>query len=596
MDSVIAKRIEEWLGSEYDIQTRNEIQQLIDAGNTQELENRFYQDLDFGTGGLRGIIGAGTNRMNTYNVAKVTQGVATYILKQGYKVTSAVIAYDSRHKSPEFALQTALVFAANGIRAYLFESLRPTPLLSFAVRYLKTVAGVMITASHNPPQYNGYKLYWDDGAQVVPPHDKNIISEVRHVRSLAQVKKITENEAVSKGLLVYVGKEIDEAYLEKTMTLMINKDIIEEQNKNVKIAFTPLHGTGITLVPELLSRMGFKNIHTVAEQKEPDPDFSTVKSPNPEETAALRLVLRDAEKIDADIAMATDPDADRIGIAVKDKSGKYVLLSGNQTGSLLVYYILSQLKEKNKLPANGVVIKTIVTTELQRVITESFSIECIDVLTGFKYIGEKIREFEIQGTPETPSKQFIVGGEESYGYLTGTFVRDKDAVSTAGILAELAAYAKSKGTTIYDMLEEIYVKFGVYKETGKSLSYEGKEGMDTISKIMSHFRNNSYKYIAGIKVNYISDYLKSVNIEPSKKQVIGSIELPSSNVLAYHLSDNTKITIRPSGTEPKIKFYFAAMEPACGKPINEISKNVQAKIDEYESFLMDEIKRITSPH
>jgi len=594
MDAIIEKRIQEWLTDEYDIETRTEIQNLIDSGNTEELTNRFYQDLDFGTGGLRGIIGAGTNRMNIYNVAKVTQGVATYILKQGEKNNSVVISYDSRHKSPEFALETALVLAGNGIRAYLFESLRPTPLLSFAVRHLKTIAGVMITASHNPSQYNGYKLYWEDGAQVVPPHDKNIISEVRQVRSIAQVKKLSKEDAISKGLLTYIGKEIDEAYLDKTMQLMINKDIIKQYNDNVKIVFTSLHGTGITLVPELLVRMGFTNINIVAEQKEPDADFSTVKSPNPEEASAMKLALRDAEKINADIAMATDPDADRIGIAVKDNSGKYILLNGNQTGSLLIYYILSQLKEKNMLPENGVVIKTIVTTELQRSITESFGLECIDVLTGFKYIGEKIREFEIQQSPENPIKQFIVGGEESYGYLTGTFVRDKDAVSTAGLLAELSAYAKSKGITIYNMLEEIYRQYGVYKETGKSIGYEGKEGMETITKLMTHFRNNLYKYLAGVKVNYVSDYQKSVNIEPSKKQVIGSIELPASNVIAYHLSDDTKITIRPSGTEPKIKFYFAVMVHPEEKSLSEIEPIAQTKIDNFLNFFMDEIKAITS--
>ena len=419
--------------------------------------------------------------------------------------------------SPEFALETALTLAGNGIKAYLYESLRPTPLLSFAVRHLGAQAGINITASHNPKEYNGYKVYWDDGGQVVPPHDKNIISEVRQITSLSQVKLIDKETAIKKGLLVYIGEEVDNAYLDKMLPLSLNPDIVKKMSDTVNIVFTPIHGTGITMVPKLLDRMGFKNVHIVEEQKEPDHNFSTVASPNPEEPAAMKLALDKARTVDADLVLATDPDADRLGVAIKDDSGKFILLSGNQTGSLIIYYVLSQMKEKGTLPDNGVVIKTIVTTELQREIATGYDIECVDVLTGFKYIAEKILEFETQGTPGTPSKHFLAGGEESYGYLIGTHVRDKDAVIAAAIVAEIAAYARSQNTTVFGILENIYKEYGYYSERLKSLVYKGKEGMETIASIMRQLRENPPKNIANTKVNYISDYQKSATFEPNKK-------------------------------------------------------------------------------
>ncbi|MDX9702892.1 MAG: phospho-sugar mutase [Candidatus Auribacterota bacterium] len=591
MDKAIEKRIQEWLGNDYDQDTRSEIQKLIDDGNHKELTDRFYQDLDFGTGGLRGVIGAGTNRINTYTIRKATQGLATYIIKQGPSAVKkgVAVAYDSRHKSPEFALETALVLAGNGIKAYLYESLRPTPLLSFAVRYLGAQGGVNVTASHNPKEYNGYKVYWDDGGQVVPPHDKNIISEVRQITSLSQVKLLDKETALKRGLLIYIGEEVDNAYIDKVLPLSLNPQIVKQVGDSVSIVFTPLHGAGITMIPKLLDRMGFKRLHIVEQQKDPDPDFSTVVSPNPEESAAMKLALEKARELDADIVLATDPDADRLGVAVKDSKGKFVLLSGNQTGSLIIYYVLSQLKAKGKLPENGVVIKTIVTTELQREIAAGFDIECIDVLTGFKYIAEKILEFETQGVPGKPSKIFLAGGEESYGYLIGTHVRDKDAVIAAAIIAEIAAYARFKNTTVFGILEEIYREYGYYSEKLKSLVYKGKEGMDTISSIMRQLRENPPKTVAGVKVNYIGDYQKGITVEPIKKQTIGTIDLPASNVLAFCLIDGTTITIRPSGTEPKIKIYLSSMEKNDSKSLDQaredVKKRLEMFLDEFISLI-----------
>ncbi len=594
MDSVIQDRVNEWLTEDYDEQTRSQIQALVDSDDQKELTERFYKNLDFGTGGLRGIIGAGTNRINIYTIAKVTQGLAQYILKQDPSAPGkgAVIAYDSRHMSPEFALETALVLAGNGIKVYLFESLRPTPLLSFAVRHLNAVAGVVITASHNPKEYNGYKVYWEDGAQIVPPHDRNIINEVLRTTSMKQVSKLSKETAQKKGLLTFIGKEIDNAYHEKAVKLSVNPKIIKQYCTDLKIVFTSLHGTGITLLPDLLTKIGFSDIHLVEKQKDPDPDFSTVVSPNPEESAALKLALADAKKIDADLILATDPDADRLGIAVKDPSGKHVLFSGNQTGSIMVYYMLSQLEKKGALPENGVIIKTIVTTELQRSIADKYGIECIDVLTGFKYIAEKIREFELQGTQKKPLKRFIVGGEESYGYLIGTNVRDKDAVIAAAMIAEIAAYAKSKNSSIYEMMEEIYKEFGYYTELLKSITLKGKDGMDSIANIMKTLRENPPKTLENIPVSYISDYKQSINFEPLKKQVIGTIDLPESNVLTFHTQDGSRVTIRPSGTEPKIKIYIGSMKSCEGQNLQKIKKQVQKKVDKLLDAFMKEVDKI----
>lgn len=595
MNQAIENRIQEWLSDEYDQKTRNEIQNLIDTDNEKELIDRFYCDLDFGTGGLRGIIGAGTNRINKYTIQKATQGLATYITKQGPEAVKkgVAIAYDSRHQSPEFALEAALVLAGNGIKAFLYESLRPTPLLSFAVRRLGAQAGINVTASHNPKEYNGYKVYWDDGGQVVPPHDKNIISEVRQITSIQQVKLIDKHSAMNNGLLQYIADEVDNAYLDKMESVSLNRECIAQTSDTLSILYTPIHGSGITMVPKLLDRLGFRNVHILEEQKNPDPDFSTVPSPNPEEPAAMKIALETAARDNVDLVLATDPDADRLGIAVKDNSGKFVLLSGNQIGSLIIYYVLSQLKGKNTLPPNGVVIKTIVTTELQREIAASFDIECIDVLTGFKYIAEKIREFETMGTPEKPSKIFLAGGEESYGYLVGTHVRDKDAVMAAAMAAEIAAYAVSNGTSVYGLLESIYTEYGFYAEKLKSLVFKGKEGMDTIALIMKQLRENPPKNISDVKVNYVSDYLKGITIEPIKKQTIGTIDLPASNVLAFDLMDGTTITIRPSGTEPKIKIYISGMEKPDAKPLKQAKIDVQQKIDRYMTDFLALVDVIT---
>ena len=595
MDHAIEMHIQEWLSDQYDAETRNEIQELVDNQDYKELTDRFYKDLDFGTGGLRGVIGAGTNRINIYTIRKATQGLATYIIKQGSEAVKkgVAIAYDSRYKSDEFALEAALVLAGNGIKAYLFDKLHPTPLLSFAVRYLQTQAGIVVTASHNPKEYNGYKVYWDDGGQVVPPHDVNIIGEVRNIKSLSQVKTISKQEAVDNNLLEYIGDNVDKAYFEKAVSLAINPEIVSRTSKDLKIVFTPIHGTGTYLVPALLDKLGYKNVFIVKEQQEPDHNFSTVKSPNPEESAALELAIKEAKRVDGDIVMATDPDADRIGIAVKDDEGKYVLLSGNQTGCLLIYYVLSQLKEKNKLPENGVVIKTIVTTELQREIAKHFDVECVDVLTGFKYIAEKIRNFESNGTIDNPTHSFLAGGEESYGYLVGTYVRDKDAVITAAMLAELTAYAKANNTSLYEILVKIYKEFGLYSEKLKSIVYKGKEGMDTIAKIMESLRNDPPKSIGNSAITHISDYKNSVTLEPTKKNVIGTIELPASNVLAFHLVDGSLITIRPSGTEPKIKIYLSAVEEMDGSSYKSALTKVEVKLDKYLQIFLDRIAVIT---
>ncbi|MCD6459635.1 phospho-sugar mutase [bacterium] len=596
MDNAVEMHIQEWLSNQYDKETRKEIQTLVDKQDYKELTDRFYKDLDFGTGGLRGVIGAGTNRMNIYTIRRSTQGLASYIIKQGAQAAEkgVAIAYDSRYKSPEFALEAALVLAGNGIKTYLFDKLHPTPLLSFAVRRLNAQAGIVVTASHNPKEYNGYKVYWDDGAQVVPPHDVNIINEVRSISSLSQVKIISKKEAVDKNLLQYIGDEIDEAYLEKAVSLSINPQIVSQTSRDLKIVFTPLHGTGTYIIPRLLDKLGYKNVFIVKEQQEPDCNFSTVKSPNPEESAALALAIKEAKTVGADIVMATDPDADRIGIAVRDEQGKYVLLSGNQTGCLLIYYILSQLKEKEKLPENAVVIKTIVTTELQRKIAKHFGVECIDVLTGFKYITEKIRNFENNGTKDNPTHKFIAGGEESYGYLVGTYVRDKDAVITAAMLAELTAYAKAGNTSLYKILIKIYEQFGLYSEKLKSIVYKGKEGMDTIAKIMDSLRNNPPKTIGSCTITHISDYKKNVTIEPTKNEIIGTIDLPPSNVLAFHLIDGTLITIRPSGTEPKIKIYLSAVGKINGKSYQSALKTVTAKLDKYLQIFLNRVETIVS--
>jgi len=552
----IKKSAVEWTKEPYDEKTRKEVQELLDLGDEKEIEERFGGTLEFGTGGMRGVVGAGTNRMNRYVVASASQGLASYVLKNRPKDKdpAIAIAYDSRFFSKEFAEESASVFAGNGIKAYLFESLRPTPELSFAVRKLNCSAGVVVTASHNPKEYNGYKVYWGDGGQVVPPQDNGIIKEVHSIKSFKSVKKITLKEAEVKGLLKIIGSEIDDAFIGELRKIILNPLLVKENGGDIRIVYTPLHGTGITLIPKTLADWGFTNVYLEKEQSIPNGSFPTVKSPNPEEPAALERAINLAKQIDADLVIATDPDADRIGIAVKIPSGNFSLLTGNQVGALLTYYILSQLKDSGHLPENGVIVKTIVTTEMITAIAAKYKIPIEDVLTGFKYIGEKIHLWETGKL--SPKKFFIFGTEESYGYLIGTHARDKDAVGTCCVIAEMSLWAKTKELTLIELLDSLYREFGIFLESQKSLALEGIEGMKRISRIMKSLDENPPISIDTIKVSTIDNILRGIKFDAVSKREVGKINLPQSNVIVFHLEDGSKIVARPSGTEPKIKFYF----------------------------------------
>lgn len=541
-DSNIIKRAEQWLTDAYDSETRTAVQELIDTEST-ELTDAFYKDLEFGTGGLRGIMGPGTNRMNKYTVGKATQGLANYLLKAfaDEKAIKVAIAYDCRNNNTFFADIVSSVLSGNGIEVYVFDALRPTPELSFAIRQLNCHSGIVITASHNPKEYNGYKVYWNDGAQIIAPHDKNIISEVLAITDLSEVKFDGNKELIHS-----IGEEIDNEYLDKMVTYSRSPEIIAA-NSDMKIVYTPIHGTGVKLVPLALEKFGFKNVSTVEAQNVVDGNFPTVKSPNPEEPAALAMAISKAKEIDAELVMATDPDSDRVGIAIKNKDGEFVLLNGNQTATLLFYYILN--KDKDNLQGNEFMVKTIVTTELLKVIADSFNIENYDVLTGFKYIAAIIREQE-------GNKRFLVGGEESYGYLVGDYVRDKDAVIACAMIAETAAWAKSQNKSMEELLAEIYVQFGFYKEKLLSVVRQGKAGAEEIAGWMDKYRNEPFKLIDGIKVTTVLDYLNSVKINMITGEN-STIDQPSSNVMQFILEDGSKITARPSGTEPKIKYYFS---------------------------------------
>ena len=539
-----------WLNDDYDIETKNEIRRLM-AEDPNELNESFYRTLEFGTGGLRGIMGVGPNRMNKYTVAAATQGLANYMKKNfpGMDLKVAV-AHDSRNNSRYFAEVTAQVMAANGIHCYLFEDLRPTPELSFAVRHLQCQAGVMVTASHNPKEYNGYKAYWDDGGQIVPPHDKAIIAEVNAVTKLSQIHWEGNPDKVQ-----IIGKEVDDVYLAKILALSGNPEAIRRHH-DLSIVYTPLHGTGITMVPKALEMYGFTNVTVLESQSTPDGNFPTVASPNPEEKSAMELAIRKADEIGADLVLATDPDADRVGIAVRNDHGEMELFNGNMTGSLLVYHLLSQWQKNGMLTGKEFIVKTIVTTELIRAIAESFKVESFDVLTGFKYIAEKIKE-QVGHT-------FIVGGEESYGYLVGDFVRDKDAVSACCMIAELAACLADEGKTLYTQLKELYVKYGFYKEDLLSITKKGQSGAAEIKKMMDDFRSCPPKEINGSAVTKVIDYKASTTT--LSDGTVTAIDLPKSDVLQFFTADGTKVTVRPSGTEPKIKFYFGVKEP-----LNEIA-------------------------
>lgn len=539
----IAERAMVWINGNYDEATKKEVKRLMDE-DPQELKESFYQNLEFGTGGLRGIMGVGTNRMNIYTVGMATQGLANYIKAQfGSEADLKVaIAHDSRNNSRLFAETTAKIFAANGLTAYLFESLRPTPELSFTIRELGCKAGVVVTASHNPKEYNGYKVYWSDGAQIIAPHDKNIIAEVNKISGVDEVKFEGGN-----GRIEIIGEEIDRRYIDKLATLSLSPEIIAK-HADLKIVYTPIHGTGLMLVPRTLERFGFRNIIRIPEQDIIDGNFPTVKSPNPEENSTLEMAIAKAKAENADIVLATDPDADRVGVAVKTADGSFELLNGNQTASLLFFYVLNRWKENGLLKGKEYIVKTIVTTDLLSEIAQSFGVEVYNVLTGFKYIADIIGKNE-------GKKRFIVGGEESYGYLAGEFVRDKDAVIACALIAETAAWAKEQGKTLDQLLKEIYVKFGFFKESLLSVTKKGISGQEEIKKMMADFRSTPPQTIAGSKVMLIHDY-KTGETFDTLSELRYEIALPKSDVLQFITQDGTIVSVRPSGTEPKIKFYF----------------------------------------
>ena len=572
MDPKIIERAQSWLTDQYDEETRKSVQNMLD-NDPNELTESFYRNLEFGTGGLRGIMGAGTNRMNIYTVAMATQGFANYIKKMhpDKKDLSVAISYDGRNNSPAFANVTADVMSANGIKVYIFDCLRPTPELSFAVREMKCDAGVMVTASHNPKEYNGYKAYWNDGGQLVSPHDKNVIAEVEKITDPSMV-----NFKRNPELITVLDEKFDDIYLNKVYGLSLSLDLIKK-HKDMRIVYTPIHGTGRRLVPEILKRKGFENVYCVEEQMVVDGNFPTVKSPNPEEPAAMALAVKKAQEVNADLVMATDPDADRVGIAVKDDKGEFILLNGNQTASLFVFYLLTRWNELGKLTGKEYIVKTIVTTELLFEMAKKYDVDRYDVLTGFKYIADKILELE-------GKKQFIGGGEESYGYLAGDFVRDKDAVIATSMVAEAAAWAAEQGKTLYQLLMDIYKEFGLYKEKLVSLTKKGISGSEEIKALMTKFRTTPPTVIAGEKVIETRDY----KLQEAKDLATGKvtpITLPKSDVLQFFTESGSKITIRPSGTEPKIKFYFSMKDDA--------SNGLEAAIKTLDTKLEQAAKELT---
>ena len=551
------KEYERWCTEPaFDEKTKKELLEI--KGNDEEIkddekeiEDRFYKELEFGTAGLRGVIGAGTNRMNKYTVGKATQGLANYIIEQGTQDKGVAISYDSRRMSDEFSLQTALILNANGIKTYLFEKLRPVPELSFAVRQLGCTAGIMITASHNPPKYNGYKVYWDDGSQIVAPRDKDIIAKVRAISDFKEIKTISKEEAVNKGLFNVVGTEMDDKYINTLKSLVLNPEIVREEGKKLKIVYTPLHGTGNTVTSRLLKELGFENVYVVPEQEKPDGNFPTVDYPNPEDKKAFKLALELAKKVDADVVLANDPDADRLGIYAKDtKTGEYMTYTGNMSALLIAEYRISQMKEKGLLPADGMFITTIVSSELAKAIAKNYGLECIEVLTGFKNIGAVIKKAE-----EKKDKTYVFGFEESYGCLIGDYARDKDGISAVMSLCEAAAYYKSKGMTLWDQMMKIYEKYGFYKEDQVSIVLEGADGAEKIKSMMTNMRNNLPEKIGKYKVIEFKD----VELDEIKNLLTGEQRktgLPKSNVLYYELENNAWCCVRPSGTEPKIKLYM----------------------------------------
>lgn len=569
MDTAIQAKVDSWLNSNIDEDSKAAIKAL----SSDELADSFYKDLEFGTGGLRGVMGVGSNRMNKYTVGTATQGLANYLLKAfPNEEIKVAIAYDSRNNNTFFADIIASVFSANSIFVYLFDGLRPTPELSYAIRQLGCKSGVVVTASHNPREYNGYKAYWDDGAQVTPPHDKNIIAEVNAITNIDDVK-FTKDENKVK----LISAEIDEPYLNAILDLTLAPEAVKRQS-DLKIVFSPIHGTGITLVPEVLKRKGFTNVSVVEEQAEPNGDFPTVIYPNPEEREAMTMALNKAIALDADLVMATDPDADRVGIAAKNNAGEFELLNGNQAATLLIYFLLKKWKENGKIDGNQMIIKTIVTSDILDRIAESFGVDCPNTLTGFKYIAAVIKELE-------GKKEFIGGGEESYGYMISDFVRDKDAIASCAMLAEMTAWAKDQGLSVFDLLAEVYEQYGFYLEALVSMTKKGMKGAEEIKQIMADMRQQAPATIAGSKVVKSIDYLSSI-----EKDLVTGVEtkvnLDSSNVLQFFLEDGSKISARPSGTEPKIKFYISVNTPMAGKALfNETKAQLEQRIEAIKTDL-----------
>jgi phosphoglucomutase len=547
MDAAIQQKVDKWLKGAFDEDTKQKVRDL-QQNNQEELADAFYRDLEFGTGGLRGIMGVGTNRMNKYTVGMATQGYANYLKKSfPNDEVRVAIAHDSRNNSRFFAETTAHVFAANGIKVFLFEDMRPTPELSFAIRTLECQGGVVCTASHNPKEYNGYKAYWTDGGQLVPPHDKNVIAEVEKIHDLSEVKWSGGDQNIS-----IIGKEIDEKYIRMVKTLSVYPDVIEKQ-KDLKIVYTPIHGTGIKLVPDVLKAYGFVNVHIVEEQATPDGNFPTVNYPNPEERETMSIGLKQAERLNADILFGTDPDADRIGVGVKDNKGKWIILNGNQTAVLAFNYLIEARKEKGIAQPNDMVVKTIVTTNMIDVIAEKNGVHCYNVLTGFKWIAELIKEKE-------GKENYIIGGEESFGLMIGSRIRDKDSVSAVAIMSEMAAYEKNKGRSLYEKLLDLYVQYGCYQEHLISITKKGMNGQQEIATMMERFRTSPPNTLAGSKVIALLDYQKQISTDLQTSETT-PISLPKSNVLQFILEDGSKISARPSGTEPKIKFYFSVHAP-----------------------------------
>ena len=557
-------KYEKWLNDScFDEATKKELEAI--KGNNKEIEDRFYKDLEFGTAGLRGVIGAGTNRMNKYTVGKATQGLANFILKEGTQNKGVAIAYDSRHMSKEFSEETALCLNANGIKTYVFESLRPVPELSFTVRKLGCTAGVMITASHNPPEYNGYKVYWDDGAQIVPPKDKQIIDKVNAITDFSTIKTMDKKEAVEKGLYVQIGKEVDDDFVNILKSLVLNPDVIKKEQDDVTIVYTPLHGAGNVPVQRVLKELGFTHVYVVPEQEKPDGDFPTVSYPNPEDKKAFKLALELAEKVNADVVLATDPDSDRLGVYSKDENGEYVPYTGNMSALLIAEYELSQKKEKGLLPKNGAIITTIVSSNMTKDLAKEYGLTMFETLTGFKWIGEKIRQFEENNN----NYVYEFGFEESYGCLISPHARDKDGISAVMALCEATAYYKSKGITLWEQMLNIYKKYGFYKEGQVSITLKGADGAEQIKAMMEKMRKNPPKKLGSYDVLEVRDYKEHTIVKADGTK--GKTDLPTSNVLYYDLNDNSWCCVRPSGTEPKIKFYMGVK----GKSMEEAEQKLE---------------------